>query len=54
MENIKLYCLIYELKGMVKGLSELSEMDETIPSSMVEMLENKIREVTTEIETKGA
>lgn len=54
MEHIKLYCMIYELKGMVKGLSELSEMDETIPSSMVEMLENKMRDITTEIETKGA
>jgi hypothetical protein len=54
MENIKLYCLIYELKGMVKTMSELSEFDDNIPSSLVENLENKIREITTEIETKSA
>lgn len=54
MENIKLYCLIYELKGMVKTMTDLSEIDDNIPSTMVENLENKIREITTEIETKGA
>lgn len=50
MENVKLYCLIYELKGMVKTLSELANYDENYQIPMIETIEEKMKEITGEID----
>lgn len=50
MENVKLYCLIYELKGMVKTLSELADHDENYQIPMIETVEEKMKEIVRKIE----
>lgn len=50
MENVKLYCLIYELKGMVKTLSELADHDENYQIPMIETVEEKMKEIVQKIE----
>jgi hypothetical protein len=54
MENTKLFCLVYELKGMVKTLSELANYDDNYQIPMIETIEDKMREITEEIERKSA
>jgi hypothetical protein len=54
MENLKLYCLIYELRGMVKSVSELSDYDENYNNPMLENIEGKMIEIIQEIEKKSA
>lgn len=50
MENVKLYCLIYELKGMVKTLSELADHDENYQIPMIETVEEKMKEIVQKLE----
>jgi ketol-acid reductoisomerase len=54
MENIKLYCLIYELKGMIKTMSELAEYDDNYQIPMIENVEEKMKEIMQQIEEKSA
>jgi hypothetical protein len=54
MDNIKLYCLIYELKGMVKSVSELADHDDNYHNPMIENIEDKMKEIIQEIEKKSA
>lgn len=54
MENISLYCKIYELKGLISSLIDLSEEDERFYNPMIERMDNKMKEIVQEIETKGA
>lgn len=49
MENVKLYCLIFELKGMVKTLSDLADHDENYQIPMIETIEEKMKEITEKI-----
>jgi hypothetical protein len=50
MENMKLYSLLFELKGMIKTLSELANYDENYQIPMIETIEEKMKEITQEIE----
>lgn len=50
MENVKLYCLLYELKGMVKTLSDLADHDENYQIPMIETIEEKMNEIVDQIE----
>lgn len=50
MENVKLYCLLYELKGMVKTLSELTNYDDNYQIPMIETIEEKMKEIVDQIE----
>lgn len=50
MENVKLYCLFYELKGMVKTLSDLADHDENYQIPMIETIEEKMKEIADQIE----
>lgn len=52
MDNLKLYCLIYELKGVVKSLSEMADQDENYNNPVIEVLEEKMKEVMGEVEKK--
>jgi hypothetical protein len=54
MENLKLYCLIYELRGMVKSVSDLVDYDENYNNPMLENIEVKMKEIIQEIEKKSA
>jgi hypothetical protein len=54
MENLKLYCLIYELRGMVKSVSDLSDYDENYNNPIIENIEDKMKEIIQEIEKKSA
>jgi hypothetical protein len=54
MENTKLFCLIYELKGMITSLSELAEYDENYQIPMIESVEDKMKLIIQEIESKSA
>jgi hypothetical protein len=54
MENFKLICLIYELKGMVKTLSDLADHDENYQIPMIENIEDKMKDIMQEIELKSA
>ncbi|MEF7566337.1 hypothetical protein V4V35_25440 [Bacillus infantis] len=54
MENIKLYGLIYELKGIVSCLAELAEHDNDYELTFIEQIEGKVSEIVQTIETKGA
>jgi hypothetical protein len=54
MDSIKLYCLIYELNGMVKSVSDLADYDDNYHNPMIENIEVKMKEIIQEIEKKGA
>lgn len=54
MENLKLYGLIYELKGIVNCLSELADHDGNYENPFIEQIEGKVSEIVQTIETKGA
>jgi hypothetical protein len=54
MENFKLFCLIYELKGMVTTLSDLADHDENYQIPMIENVEEKMKDIIKEIESKSA
>jgi hypothetical protein len=54
MENLKLYCLIYELNGMVKSVSDLVDYDDNYNNPMIENIEVKMIEIIQEIEKKSA
>lgn len=54
MENIKLYCLIYELKGMISSLSELGNYEENYNLPIVETIEVKMNQIINVIEEKSA
>jgi F420-0:gamma-glutamyl ligase-like protein len=54
MDNIKLYCLIYELKGMVKSASDLENHEDNYYNPMIENIEEKMKEIIQEIEKKSA
>jgi hypothetical protein len=54
MENLKLYCLIFELRGMVKSVSDLADYDENYNNPMIENIEDKMKEIIQEIEKKSA
>lgn len=50
MDN-KVLFLIYELKGLISGLSDLAEYEEALQNfSMIERLENKTNEIVQIIE----
>ncbi|MBM4765465.1 hypothetical protein [Bacillus sp. B15-48] len=50
MPKIKVMCLLYELKGMVKTISDVAEYDEQYSNPIVDNLEEKIKEIISEIE----
>jgi hypothetical protein len=54
MENLKLYSLIYELKGIVNCLSELAEHDGNYENPFIDRIEVKVSEIVETIEKKGA
>jgi hypothetical protein len=54
MENFKLYCLLYELKGMVKSASDLECHDDNYHNPMIENIDVKMNEIIQEIEKKSA
>jgi hypothetical protein len=54
MENLKLFCKIFELKGMVNTLSDLANHDENYQIPMIESIEDKMKEVIKEIEEMNA
>lgn len=54
MENLKLFCLIYELKGMISSLSEIGNYEENYDLPIVETIEGKMKEIINVIEEKSA
>lgn len=53
MENINLYCKIYELKGLIKALVDLSGEEERYDNPMIERMDTKMDEIIGEIENSG-
>lgn len=54
MENTKLYCLIYELKGIVQSLSDLADYDDSFNNPVIERIEEKTKEIIQVIEKTSA
>lgn len=54
MENLKLYLLIYELKGIINTLSNLANYDENYQLPMIEDAEDKMKEIIQEVEKVSA
>jgi hypothetical protein len=54
MESFKLCCLIFELNGMIKSMSELINHDEQYQNPMIENIEDKMKEIIGEIENGKA
>lgn len=54
MENFKLVCLIFELNGMIKSMSELINHDEEYNNPMIESIEDKMKEIMGEVENSKA
>lgn len=50
MENMKLYCLIYELKGIVSSLSDMGDEDEHYHNPLTEKIETKTDQIIEIIE----
>lgn len=50
-EQFKLLCLIYELNGMVKSMSELVNYDDEYNNPLLEPLEEKMKQVMAAVET---
>jgi len=53
-QDMKLYLLIYELKGMIKSLSDFAAQDDSLNHFLIDSLEDKMREITIRIEEKDA
>lgn len=51
MQQFKLICLIYELNGMVRSMSEMTNVDEQFDNPLIEPIENKMKEVISIIES---
>lgn len=54
LENLKLYLLIYELKGMINTLSDFENYEENYQLPMIESLQDKMKEVIQEVEKVSA
>ncbi|WP_197204150.1 hypothetical protein [Cytobacillus firmus] len=52
--DLKLYCMIYELKGMVDTMSDLAENDDNYDSPIIDRMAKKMDEITDLIEEKSA
>ncbi|WP_157967873.1 hypothetical protein [Paraliobacillus sp. X-1268] len=52
MENMKMYLLIYELKGVIESLQEFAEHDEEYYTPLNEKIESKLENIIQEIENK--
>lgn len=49
MDNLKLYCLIYELKGIVGSMSDMCQEDERFDNPLLYAVENKMSEIIDQI-----
>lgn len=54
MENIILYCKIYELKGMISSLQEMANEEQEYSLNMIDSIYDKMNEVIKIIETNNA
>lgn len=54
MENIKLYGLIYELKGLIESMSEMAAHDDEYNNPLIDKVETKMNMIVIEIENSGA
>ncbi|MCS0827830.1 hypothetical protein NX029_28490 [Cytobacillus firmus] len=52
--DLKLCCMIYELKGMVDTMSELAESDDRYENPVIDRMAKKIKELTDLLEEKSA
>ncbi|WP_256816713.1 hypothetical protein [Cytobacillus sp. Bac17] len=52
--DLKLCCMIYELKGMVDTMSELAESDGNYENPVIDRMAKKMNEITNLIEEKSA
>ncbi|TRM08787.1 hypothetical protein FH966_14750 [Lentibacillus cibarius] len=52
MEDVKLYGLIYELKGIVSSLVDIAEIEPEYDNPVTEKIEVKTREIIDHIEGK--
>lgn len=50
IKNVNLYCLIYELKGIVGSLSDLSDFDEGFYNPIIDKVSTKTSEIISVIE----
>lgn len=48
--DLKLYCKIYELKGLISSLSDISEREEGMDHPIIYRLQEKIDEIVEGIE----
>lgn len=49
-QNVKFFCKIYELKGLINSLSCLASIDDTFDHPLLERLEETINETIREME----
>lgn len=54
MNNMSLFCKIYELKGMLSSLLELAEEDDHCYNPMVEKMDSIMKDIIQEVEKMSA